>query len=166
MRSGGGDLDLDRSAQSTKRTLNLADVGTVVRVGELANGGLAETKPAGKFNLRDALVPHCREERKFCGNDGGHRHSCLTRERRAWLRDVPLLVHITGQSGRERIFGQSQDFGSVGTAGDGLRDVRESGNKAAILIGFKDAGVFVDHRSEVLSVDLKLTQHRGNESPG
>ena len=57
-RSGGGDLDFDGASHSPECFLYLADVGAVVRIGQLAYRGLTNAQPAGEFHFGDALRAH------------------------------------------------------------------------------------------------------------
>ena len=68
--SGNGDLDLWSPAYRSERFLHLADVGAVVWVGQLAQGGLADAQPAGKLDLGDAVGPHSRVQGELGGDDG------------------------------------------------------------------------------------------------
>ena len=48
--------------------MGLAEWGEVVWVGQLAHGGLADARPAGKLHLGDALGPHSRVQGELGGD--------------------------------------------------------------------------------------------------
>lgn len=164
--SGGGDLDSEALADGAEGLVDLADVGAVVGVGEFADGGFADAEAASEFDLGDSLVAHGRVEGELGRNDRWDGNERLTRQGLAGFRDVPLLVDVAGEGGGEGILGQGQGFGRVCAAGDGFRDVGEGDDEAAVFVGREVAGVGVDHGSEVLSIDVQLPKHGGQQSPG
>lgn len=164
--SGGRDLDSEGLADGAEGFVDLADVGAMVGVGEFADGGFADAEAAGEFDLGDSLVAHGRVEGELGRNDGWDGNERLTRQGLAGFRDVPLLVDVAGEGGGEGILGQGQSFGRVCAAGDGFRDVGKGGDEAAVFVGRKVTGVCVDDGSEVLSVDVQLPEHGGQQSPG
>ena len=61
----------EAAAHRSERLLHLGHVGAMVRIRELADGGLADAQPAGKLHLGDALRPHGRIERKLAATTVG-----------------------------------------------------------------------------------------------
>lgn len=164
--SGGGDFDSEALSDGSECLVDLADVGPVVGVGELADGGFADAEAAGEFDLGDALGAHGRVEGELGRNDGGDRYDGLTSQGLAGFRDLPLLVNVAGEGGGKGVLGERQGLGPVWAAGDGFGDVGEGGDEAAVFIGREVTGVGVDHGSEVLSIDVQLPQHGGQQAFG
>ena len=164
--SGGGDFDSEALAEGSERPVDLADVGAVVGVGELADGGFADAEAAGEFDLGDSLRAHGRIEGELGRNDGWDGNHRLTSQGLAGFRDIPLLVNVAGEGGGEGVLGERQGLGPVGAAGDGFGDVGEGGDLAAVFIGCEVATVGVDHGLEVPSIDVQLPQHGGQQAFG
>ena len=62
--------DVRSPAHRSERFVHSADMGAVVWVGQLAQGGLADAQPAGKLHLGDALGPRGLVQGEFGGCDG------------------------------------------------------------------------------------------------
>ena len=120
--------------------MDLADVGAVVRIGQLSHSRLANAKPACKFYFGDALGAHSRKESKLCGDYGRHGDEFLTIDGLSGYRDVPLLVDISGQRRCEGVFRHCHCLRPVASAGNGLRNVWEGGYQDSVFIGVSSHG--------------------------
>ena len=64
-----GDRDLEFATDRSQRLLYLAHVRSVVRIGQLAHGGLSHPQSVRKLHLGYALCPHGRIQCKLSSDD-------------------------------------------------------------------------------------------------
>ena len=107
-----GDLGYEAAPNGPERLLDLADVGAVVRVGQLSYGGLADTQPVGKLHFGNALSAHSRVQRELGGNHGRYGDDLLTIRPPGWEQGMshfswtyPARAVARASSAHEQGFG-------------------------------------------------------------
>ena len=160
---GGFVFDHQGAAKEFEGVLDLADMGAMVRVGELADGGFRNPQSICQGHLGHALRPHGGAEGQLGGHDGRQGHEVLSFGNGARGRNVAAFVNVTGQSDGQGVLGQRQSLLAGFAGGQGLGDIGEGDGQPTLLVRGQGAGVGVTHL-EIPLLDLQLFEHGVKEA--
>jgi hypothetical protein len=156
-------LDHQSPPQNPQGSFDLADMGAMVGVQQLADCRFAEVQPLGEGNLGYPIAAHGGIERQFSRRHRGHWHQMRARRGGARERNSPFIVNIARQRNGQGIGSQFQRFGLAASAGQGFGHIGKLREKTPVRLGRQKARVSVAHL-EFLLGDFQLLEHRSQQA--
>ena len=130
--------------KGVKGSFNLADMGAVIGVRKLADGGFRDTEPPAQRHVSRALGSHSGIKRQLGSNDRGQRHEILARRKGAWNGNISAGVNVSSQGNAQGVLRKreclvSHVLPSVPASGTSGLERRRGHNIAAVALANKNA---------------------------